>query len=98
MGIPSLSFVQKAQSDNRGDWGQISRVESMVGAVGGSGSGQGFPGKPGLQRGTLEIKAISNSRNLHRNSLHFGQGSSFPEKLDQPVSGGSKCLLVHICG
>lgn len=33
-GIPSLSSVQKARSDNHGDWGQISRVESMVGAGG----------------------------------------------------------------
>lgn len=25
----------------------------------------------------------------------FGRGSSFPEKLDKPVSGPSKCLLVE---
>lgn len=28
----------------------------------------------------------------------FGRGSSFPEKLDKPVSGSSKCLLVNIWG
>ncbi|XP_025771689.1 palmitoyltransferase ZDHHC3 [Puma concolor] len=28
----------------------------------------------------------------------FGRGSPFPEKLDKPVSGRSKCLLVNICG
>lgn len=28
----------------------------------------------------------------------LGRGSPFPEKLDKPVSGRSRCLLVNICG
>lgn len=59
---------------------------------------QGFAARTGLELSGFEIKAISDSRSLHGNGLHFGRGSSLPEKLDKSVSGRSKCLLVNTSG